>query len=79
MFSTPPEKAEKENNIWGKDKFVLFPYTELKIHSNFATTISNRLRDPLIKIFAIKIRDLENVDQGHDVQHSQFRHSMANI
>ena len=26
-----------------------------------------------------KIHDLENVGQGHDVQHSQWSHSMANI
>ena len=25
-----------------------------------------------------KIRDIENVDQDNDVQHSQWRHSMAN-
>ena len=48
------KKAEKENNIWGKDKFDLFSYTGLKIHWNFATTIFSRLRDPLIEIFTIK-------------------------
>ena len=54
VFSTPPEKAKNDNNIWRKDQFVLFPYTGLKIHWNFATTIFSRLRDPLIEIFTIK-------------------------
>ena len=53
VFSSPPEKGGKENNFWGKDKFVLFPYTGLKIRLNFATIFS-RLRDSLIEIFTIK-------------------------
>ena len=27
---------------------------------------------------AFQIRNLENIGQGHDVQHSQWRHSMEN-
>ena len=36
------------------------------------------LLSPFSRYSHLKIGDLENVCQGHDLQHSQWRHSMAN-
>ena len=33
----------------------------------------------VIEIFTLKNHDFENVGQSHEVQHSQWRHSMKNI
>ena len=45
-----------------------------KSHTREFFASSHRFRG----ILHLKIRDLENVSQGHDVKHSQWRHSMAN-
>ena len=37
-----------------------------------------RYLSPFSKYSHFKIRDLENVIQSHDVQHSQWHHAMAN-
>ena len=42
-------------------------------------TSSHRISDIIYYIFPEKLFDFENIGQGHDAQHSQWRHSMINI
>ena len=42
------------------------------VHEHFSLALA------VLEIFNVKIREINNVGQGHDVQHSQWRDSMAN-
>ena len=73
-FPLHRKKLQKEEQLLGK-KINL--YTELEVSWNFTTAIAACEIRSYIEIH-FKINDLENVCQGHDVQHSQWRHSIAN-
>ena len=80
MFYIPlGKKVEKETKFLGKRKVVLFPSHRIEDPLEFCDYLMLFARSVHITRYShFKSHKLENVGQVRDVQHSQWRHSMAN-
>ena len=68
---------EMKQNCGKKINLNCRPHTALKIRWNFTTMCSRLWNLFRYEILTFQYRDLENVGQGYDIQHSQWRHSMT--